>query len=78
MIMNNNKFVNSVFQQIVHSQFPVLIAMNSDFSKEHPSYTGTPVFYQQRHGMSRQIINSSPNIAGYPSNEHVVLSSRLK
>ena len=46
------------------------MAMNSDFSKKHPSYPDIPIFHQQRHGMSRQIIASSPNIAGHPSNEH--------
>ena len=46
------------------------MTMNSDFRKEHPSYPDTSVFHQQRHGMSRQITTSTPNIAGYPSNEH--------
>ena len=70
IIINNNQTRNPVFQQTTHSQYPVLMATNSDFSKEHPSYPDTSVFHQQRHGMSRQIIASFPNIAGHPSNEH--------
>ena len=61
MIVNNNQVGNPVFQQTTHSQNPVSMAMNSDFSKE-PSYPDTPVFHQQRHGMSRYSIASSPNI----------------
>ena len=70
MIVNNNQAGNPVFQQTTQYQYPVSMALNSDFSKEHPSYPDTPVFYQQRHGKSRQIIGSSPNIAGHLSNEH--------
>ena len=79
MIVNNNQAGNPVFEQTTHSQYPVLIAMNSDFSKEHPSYPDTPVFHQQRHGMSRQIITSSPNIAGHPGRASwPFFSSRFK
>ena len=46
------------------------MAMNSDFSREKPSHPETPVFHQQRYGMSRQIIASTPNITGHPSNEY--------
>ena len=70
MIVNNNQARNPVFQQTAHSQHPVSVIMNSDFSKEHPSYPDTPVFHQQLHGMPRQIIASSPNITGHPSNKH--------
>ena len=44
--------------------------MNSDFSREKPSHPETPVFHQQRYGMSRQIIASTPNITGHTSNKH--------
>ena len=64
MIVNNNQAGNQVFQQTTHSQYPVLIAMNSDFSKEQPSFPDTPVFHQQRYGMSRQIIASSRILQG--------------
>ena len=70
MIVNNNQAGSPVFQQTTHSQNPVSMAMNSDFSKEHPSYSDTPMFHQQRHGMSRYTIASSPNIIEHPSNEH--------
>ena len=70
MIVNNNQARNPVFQQTTYAQHPVSVVMNSDFSKEHPSYPGTPVFHQQYHGMSRQIIVSFANITGHPSNEH--------
>ena len=69
MIVNNNQAGKPVFQQTAHSQYPVSMAMNSNFSKEHPSYPDTAVFHQQRHGMSRQVIASTPNTAGYPLNE---------
>ena len=52
MIVNNNQAGKPVFQQTAHSQYPVSMAMNSNFSKEHPSYPDTAVFHQQRHGMS--------------------------
>ena len=70
MIVNNNQAGNPVFQQTAHSQHPVSVVMNSDFSKEHLSYPDTPVLHQQLHGMPRQIIASSPNIAGHPSSKH--------
>ena len=70
MIVNNNQAGNQVFQQTRHSQHAVAVVMNSDFSKEHPSYPDTPVFHQQHREMSRQIISSSPNITGHPSNQH--------
>ena len=70
MIVNNNQAGNPVFQQNAHSQHPVSVVMISDFSKEHPSYPDTPVFHQQLHEMPRQIIASSPNITGHPSNKH--------
>ena len=69
-IVNNNQPGNPVLQQTTHSQHLVSVVMNSDFSEEHPSYSNTPVFHQQHHGMSRQIIGTSPNITGHPSNEH--------
>ena len=61
--MNNNHTWNSVVQQTAHSQYPVSMAMNSDFSIEQPQYSDAPVFHQQHHGMPRQINASSPNIA---------------
>ena len=67
MIVNNNQSGSPVFQQTTYSQYPVSMVMNSDFSKEHPSYPDTPVFHQQRQGMSRQIV---ANITGHPSNGH--------
>ena len=70
MIVNNNQARNPIFQQTTHSQYPVSMAINSDFSKEHLSYPDTPVFHQQRQTMSRQIIASSPSIAGHASTEH--------
>ena len=70
MIVNNNLAGSPVFQQTTHSQYPVSVVTNSDFSKEHSSYPDTPVFHQQRHGMSRQIVASSPNITGHPTNGH--------
>ena len=50
-IVNNNQPGNPVLQQTTHSQHLVLVVMNSDFSEEHPSYSNTPVFHQQHHGM---------------------------
>ena len=70
MIVNNNQAGSPVFKQTTHSQYPVSVVMNSDFSKEHPSYPDTPVFHQQRYRMSRQIVASSPNITGHPTNGH--------
>ena len=70
MIMNNNQAENPIFQQTTRFQCPVFMAMISDFSKGHPSYPGTPEFHQQPHAMPKQIIASSPNIAGHSSNEH--------
>ena len=70
MIVNNNQARNPVLQQTTHSQHPVSAVMNSDFSKEHPSYPDTTMFHQQNHGMPRQIIASCQNITGYPSNKH--------
>ena len=70
MIVNNNQAGNPVFQKITRSQHPVSVVMNSDFSKEHPPCPDTPVFHQQLHGMSRQIIASSQNITGHPSSKH--------
>ena len=70
MIINNNQARKPVFQQTTHSQYPVSMAMNTDFSKERPSYPDTAMFHQQRHGMSGHFIASSPNIAGHPSKEH--------
>ena len=70
MVFNNIQVGNTVFQQTTLSQHPVSVVINLDFSKEHPPYPDTPVFHQQRHGMSRQIITSSPNITGNLSNEH--------
>ena len=65
MIINNNQARNPVFQQTTHSQHPISVVMNSDFSKKHSSRPDTPVFHQQYHGMSKQIIGSSPNITNY-------------
>ena len=66
MIVSNNQAGSSVFQQTTHSQYPVSVVMNSDFTKEHPSYPETPAFHQQRY---RTLTFPKYNRA-YPTNGH--------